>query len=63
MSDKSFLNLCKCFNSLVTKYPDTKLNNIRIVYFGIKDIFQKSIIKLDDIINFKKLIDNGFCIE
>lgn len=61
MSDKSFLNICKCLNSILSKYPNLKLYNIRIIYFGIKDIFQKSTIKQEDVQNFKKLIDSGFC--
>ena len=60
MSDKSFYNLCLCFNSIVIKYPNIKLNNIRIVYFGIRDIFQKSNIKQEDMDNFKQKIDQSF---
>ena len=59
-SDKSFYNLCLCFNSLTVKFPKVKLDKIRIVYFGIKDIFQKSNIKEKDIDIFKEKIINGF---
>jgi hypothetical protein len=60
MSDKSFVNLIKCFDAIKSKYPNIKLNNVRIVYFGIKDIFQKSNIKLEEIDDFKEKIDSGF---
>jgi hypothetical protein len=60
-SDKSFYNICLCFNSLINKYPNIEFNSkLRIVYFGIKDIFQKSNIKQEDIDNFKHKIINGF---
>jgi hypothetical protein len=62
-SDKSFYNLCLCFNSLTIKFPEVKLDKIRIVYFGIKDIFQKSNIKLEDLDNFKQKIIDGFCFD
>jgi hypothetical protein len=45
MSDKSFYNLTKCFCSIKNVYPKIKLNNVRIVYFGTPDIFQRSNIK------------------
>ena len=41
LSDKSFYNLCMCLYSTKNKYPEIKLELIRIVYFGIQDIFQK----------------------
>jgi hypothetical protein len=62
MSDKSFYNLIKCFNCIVSKYPDINYYNVRIIYFGIKDIFQKSNIKQDEINDFKSIIDSGFCL-
>ena len=62
MSDKSFYNLIECFNCIVTKYPDINYNNVRIIYFGIKDIFQKSCVKPYEILNFKNKIDSGFCL-
>lgn len=61
LSDKAFYNLCLCFNSLTQKYETIQLNNIRIVYFGIGDIFQKSNIKQDVISNFKQKFDYGLC--
>ncbi len=61
MSDKSFLNLTKCFNAIRIKYPGVKFHNVRIVYFGIKDIFQKSNIKQEEMDDFKEKIDSGFC--
>ena len=62
-SDKSFYNLCLCFNSLTIKFPKVNLDKIRIVYFGIKDIFQKSNIKEKDIDIFKQKIIDGFCFD
>lgn len=50
MSDKSFYNIVNCFWQIKKVYPDIKLNSIRIVYFGISDIFQKSNIK-DNVLN------------
>lgn len=59
-SDKSFYNLCLCFNALIGKFPNIKLDKIRIVYFGIKDIFQKSNIKQEDIDLFREKLTQGF---
>ena len=59
MSDKSFYNLTNCFWSIKKVYPEIKLNNIRIVYFGISDIFQRSNIK-DNILNdYKQKLFNS----
>lgn len=63
MSDKSFYNLCRCLYHIKSKYPELKLNSIRIVYFAINDIFQKSNIKQIDIENFKQKIDSGLIFE
>jgi len=50
MSDKSFYNMVECFWLMKKVYPEIKLNNVRIVYFGIPDIFQRSNIK-DNVLN------------
>ena len=59
MSDKSFYNLTNCFRSIKKVYPEIKLNNTRIVYFGIQDIFQRSNIK-DNVLNeYKQKLFNS----
>jgi len=59
MSDKSFYNLVNCFCQIKKVYPEIKLNNMRIVYFGIPDIFQKSNIK-DNVLNdYKQKLFNS----
>jgi hypothetical protein len=49
-SPNSFINICNIFNFLKQQDNTLDLRNVRIVYFGIKDIFQRSIIS-DDILN------------
>ena len=56
MSDKSFYNICMCFSTIKKTYPQINLNNIRIVYFGIQDIFQRSSIKDIVLCDFKQKI-------
>ena len=59
MSDKSFYNLTNCFWTIKKNYPEIKLNNIRIVYFGIQDIFQRSNIKPNVLNEFKNKLLNS----
>jgi len=40
--------------------PSIELNNLRIVYFGIKDIFQKSNINDDTLLNYKNKFISSF---
>ena len=46
-------------NSIKTN-PKIKFNNIRIVYFGINDIFQKSNIKDDILLDYKNKFMSSF---
>jgi hypothetical protein len=59
MSDKSFYNICLCFNAIKKSFPQIDLNNIRIVYFGIQDIFQRSNIKESVICDLKSKFTNS----
>lgn len=60
LSDKSFYNFCLCVGEVKKKYPKMNLNSIRIIYFGIQDIFQRSSIKNDILIKYKEKIVNSF---
>ncbi len=60
MSEKSFYNLCLCFSAIKKSNPDINFKNIRIVYFAIQDIFQKSNIKDKILLNFKEKITSSF---
>ena len=56
LSDKSFYNLCQIFYQM----KNIELNNVRIIYFGIKDIFQKSNIKDDILLDYKNKFISSF---
>jgi len=60
LSDKSFYNLCICFSFMKKKYPEINLRCVRIVYFGHKDIFQKSNIKDEELLDYKKKFIGSF---
>lgn len=60
LSDKSFYNFCLCINEIKKKLPQTNLNGIRIVYFGIQDIFQRTSIKNDVLTKYKEKFVNAF---
>ena len=57
MSPESFINICNLFY-LLNKSLD--LSNVRIVYFGIKDIFQKSHINDQNLNKFRQIINSTF---
>lgn len=60
LSDKSFYNFCLCMKEIKKSYPEINLGLIRIVYFGIKDIFQMSNIKDDIITKYREKFVNSF---
>ena len=60
MSEKSFYNICLCFNEIKKSNPNINLKNIRLVYFATQDIFQKSNIKDSILLNYKEKIIKSF---
>lgn len=60
VSDKSFYNLCKILYYLKQINLELEFENVRIVYFGISDIFQKSNIKPDELIEYKNKFIRSF---
>lgn len=60
LSDKSFYNFCLCMREIKKSHPEINLNYIRIVYFGIQDIFQMSNIKDDMVEKYKEKFVNSF---
>ena len=52
LSSESFYNMCNLLNFMKNENPFCDLKNIRIVYFGIKDIFQGSAVKNETLNNF-----------
>jgi hypothetical protein len=60
LSDKSFYNFCLCMSEVKKKYPELNLSSIRIVYFGIQDIFQRSNIKKTILDEYKEKFMNTF---
>lgn len=60
LSDKSFYNLIKCFYTIKLLNSEIDLNNLRIIYFAIPDIFQKSYIKDTELIEYKKKFTSSF---
>lgn len=60
LSDKSFYNFCLCMKKIKKLHPEINLSFIRIVYFGIQDIFQRSNIKNDVLSKYKEKFINAF---
>ena len=61
LSPDSFYNICNLFENLKKKNPLLNLENTRIIYYGIKDIFQGSTIKKNVLYNFiNKIHDSTF---
>lgn len=60
LSDKSFYNFCLCIREIKKSHPEINLSFIRIVYFGIQDIFQRSSIKNDVLSKYKKKFVDSF---
>jgi len=60
LSDKSFYNFCLCIREIKKSHPEINLSFIRIVYFGIQDIFQRTSIKNDVLTKYKEKFVNAF---
>ncbi len=60
LSDKSFFNLCMCIFHIKKTNPEIQFDCVRIIYFGIDDIFQKSNIKDKTLFDYKNKFVNSF---
>jgi hypothetical protein len=63
LSDKSYINLISLLYFYSKNNSDLKFDKIRIIYFGINDIFQGKNIKSNLLDNFVKKIYNSFKIK
>lgn len=59
LSPNSFINLCNIFYTLKQKNPLLNLTNTKIIYFGIKDIFQRSSINQKELSSLIKKINSS----
>lgn len=60
LSDKSFYNFCLCMREIKKSHPEINLSFIRIVYFGIQDIFQRTNIKNNVLTKYKEKFVSSF---
>ena len=59
-SANSFINICNIFYSLKQKDNTLDLTNVRIVYFGARDIFQRSIISDNILTDYTLKVSTAF---
>ena len=57
LSSELFYNMCSLLNLMKNENKSLNLKNVRIVYFGINDIFQGSTIKNEVLNNFVEKIN------
>jgi hypothetical protein len=61
MSAQSFAIMCNIFHLMKTNDKLFDLSNVRIVYFAVKDIFQRSFVNQNILNDFRTKINSSFC--
>ncbi len=62
-SPESFVNLCEVIVYVSESNKSIDWSNIRIIYFGFNDIFQRSLVSQSDLQNLHNLIANTFVFD